>query len=131
MTSAWARQLDRHYWVSHFVLLFQYFAEDLTDLRSGSPVGRWAGYFLMQHKTQLGGNRFISKVRVFKPDVGSLPYMLFYADGVAANNAREKAEEIYIIKRSNNGKNILREHIFRVEVRGVALRTMSERADVE
>jgi hypothetical protein len=25
----------------------------------GSPVGRWAGYFLMQHKRQLGGNKYI------------------------------------------------------------------------
>jgi hypothetical protein len=32
----------------------------------GAPVGRWARYFLMQHKRQLGGNKFISKVRVFK-----------------------------------------------------------------
>ncbi|KAH5436206.1 hypothetical protein HBI47_071090 [Parastagonospora nodorum] len=48
----------------------------------GAPVGRWAGYFLIQHKRQLGGNRFISKVRVFKSEKeGSWPYMLFYVDG--------------------------------------------------
>jgi len=34
----------------------------------GSPMGRWAGYFLMQHKRQLGGNKFISKVRVFRSE---------------------------------------------------------------
>jgi hypothetical protein len=80
-------------------------------------VGRWAGYFLMQHKIQLGGNKFISKVRVFKPDVGSLPYMLFYADGVAADSqTREGHFEGHIAKRSRDGKNILREHVFRVEV---------------
>lgn len=51
----------------------------------GSPVGRWAGYFLMQHKRQLGGDKFISKVRVFKSEkVGSLPYFLFYVDGAVA-----------------------------------------------
>jgi hypothetical protein len=48
----------------------------------GSPVGRWAGYFLMQHKRQLGGNKYISKVRVFKEEkAGSLPYLLFYVQG--------------------------------------------------
>jgi hypothetical protein len=47
----------------------------------GSPVGRWAGYFLMQHKRQLGGSKWISKVRVFKSEKeGSWPYFLFYVD---------------------------------------------------
>ncbi|XPS70486.1 Mitochondrial import inner membrane translocase subunit tim8 [Ascochyta lentis] len=45
----------------------------------GSPVGRWAGYFLMQHKRQLGGDRVIDRVRVFKSEkAGSFPYFLFY-----------------------------------------------------
>ena len=44
----------------------------------GSPVGRWAGYLLLQHKDQLGGNRYIEKVRLFKPPGASLPYLLFY-----------------------------------------------------
>ena len=48
----------------------------------GSPVGRWAGYFLMQHKRQLGGDKYVSKVRVFKSEKpGSLPYLLFYVKG--------------------------------------------------
>lgn len=51
----------------------------------GSPVGRWAGYFLMQHKRQLGGSKFIDRVRVFKSEkAGSLPYLLFYVDGNGA-----------------------------------------------
>jgi hypothetical protein len=90
----------------------------------GSPVGRWAGYFLMQHKKQLGGNKFISKVRVFKPDQGSLPYMLFYADGKAPDSAstpRAHAQEdndvdVHIVKRSDAWKGIVREHVFRVGV---------------
>jgi hypothetical protein len=77
-------------------------------------VGRWAGHFLMQHKTQLGGNKFISKVRVFKPDVGSLPYMLFYADGLAASGGQH--DEVRVDKRSDDGKNIVREHVFHVEI---------------
>jgi hypothetical protein len=51
----------------------------------GSPVGRWAGCFLMQHKRQLGGNKYISKVRVFKSEkLGSLPYLLFYVNTAVA-----------------------------------------------
>ena len=33
---------------------------------------------LLQHKDQLGGNRYIEKVRLFKPPGASLPYLLFY-----------------------------------------------------
>ena len=92
----------------------------------------------MQHKKQLGGNKFISKVRVFRPDQGSLPYMLFYADGLEsepspspqtesqARAAREVADihenegkvfsqvEERIIKRSKDGRDIQREHVFRL-----------------
>lgn len=47
----------------------------------GSPVGRWAGYFLVQHKRQPGGNRWISKVRVFESEKeGSWSYFLFYVE---------------------------------------------------
>jgi hypothetical protein len=71
----------------------------------------------MQHKIQLGGNRFISKVRVFKPDIGSLPYMLFYADGMAAGpQSEEERNEVRVFKRSDDGKNILRERILRLEI---------------
>jgi hypothetical protein len=68
----------------------------------------------MQHKTQLGGNKFISKVRVFKPDAGSLPYVLFYADGVATSG--QQSDEVRVVKRSDDGMNVLREHVFHVEI---------------
>jgi hypothetical protein len=110
----------------------------LTELQLGSSVGRWAGYFLLQHKKQLGGNKFISKARVFKPDVGSLPYMLFYVDGPAPDplpspQARAALEllptaiEVFregrlwhgsvktlVVKQSKDAKNILRKHIIHV-----------------
>jgi hypothetical protein len=71
----------------------------------------------MQHKIQLGGNRFISKVRVFKPDIGSLPYMLFYADGMAAGpQSGEERNEVRVFKRSDDGKNILREYVLRLGI---------------
>jgi hypothetical protein len=51
----------------------------------GSPVGRWAGYFLLQHKRQLGGSKWIEKVRVFRSEKeGSWPYLLFYVAGPEA-----------------------------------------------
>ncbi|KAJ4367105.1 Mitochondrial import inner membrane translocase subunit tim8 [Neocucurbitaria cava] len=102
----------------------------------GSPVGRWAGYFLMQHKRQLGGSKVISKVRVFKSEkAGSLPYLLFYVedgggpgetpglgvwegpwwDGV--NGTREEGgsavKESRVVERSEDGKNVVREHVLR------------------
>jgi hypothetical protein len=55
---------------------------DAGKVLLGSPVGRWAGCFLMQHKRQLGGSKFISKVRLFRSEkAGSLPCFRFYVDG--------------------------------------------------
>jgi hypothetical protein len=100
----------------------------------GSPVGRWAGYFLMQHKRQLGGNKFISKVRLFKSDKpGSLAFFLFYVDGPApapepspepspvSSVERMRARNIVgeaevAVKRSADGKNVVREHDFRFKL---------------
>ncbi|KAI4667815.1 uncharacterized protein J4E88_010066 [Alternaria novae-zelandiae] len=62
----------------------------------GSPVGRWAGYFLMQHKRRLGGNKIISKVRVFKAEEDeNWPYFLFYVAGTTASAANEEADKNY------------------------------------
>jgi hypothetical protein len=91
----------------------------------GAPVGRWAGYFLMQHKRQLGGNKFISKVRVFKSGKeGSWPYILFYVDGPdempkagkasTPRSAGKGGASSRVVKSSSDGKNIVREHVFHV-----------------
>jgi hypothetical protein len=92
----------------------------------GSPVGRWAGYFLMQHKRQLGGNKFISKVRVFKSEkAGSLPYFLFYVEGPASStgsalenrdNEGPKIVPEQRVTRSVDGRSIVREHVFRAKL---------------
>lgn len=61
----------------------------------GSPVGRWAGYFLMQHKRQLGGDKYIEKVRVFKSEKeGSWPYFVFYVAGFESTGSVMKGEEL-------------------------------------
>lgn len=87
----------------------------------------------MAHKKQLGGNKFISKVRVFKPDQGSFPYMVFYVDGPAAPDPSvsprawnemteemvkrqgESVEDTGSVKRSDDGKNMLRVHYLRAK----------------
>ncbi|KAJ4353617.1 Mitochondrial import inner membrane translocase subunit tim8 [Didymosphaeria variabile] len=44
----------------------------------GSPNGRAVGFFLAQHKIQMGGKYFVSKVKLFNSDaVPSYPYALF------------------------------------------------------
>ncbi|KAH9876166.1 hypothetical protein J1614_004045 [Plenodomus biglobosus] len=59
----------------------------------GSPVGRWTGYFLMQHKTQLGGDRYIFKVRIFKnEETGTLPYLCFYVNPIPAPDGAVTAQ---------------------------------------
>lgn len=83
----------------------------------GTPVGRWAGHFFLQHKAQLGGNRSISKVRVFKNADGSLPYLVFYVDPDAVPDSLV-AMAIFgfskLVKREIKGKNLVREHLIRV-----------------
>jgi hypothetical protein len=87
----------------------------------GSPVGRWAGYFLMQHKRQLGGNKYISKMRVFKSEKeGSWPYFLFYVDSavdpeVGANLVEVVSvyDQTRVVRRSEDGERVVREHVLR------------------
>lgn len=52
----------------------------LTKWTAGLPNGAAAGFFLAQHKRQLGSHKIISKVRVFRPDGGDMPYLLFYVE---------------------------------------------------
>ncbi|KAF1915344.1 hypothetical protein BDU57DRAFT_518268 [Ampelomyces quisqualis] len=102
-------------------------ATDAGKALLGSPVGRWAGYFLMQHKRQLGGSKYISKVRVFKSEKpGSLPYFLFYVEGPDAEiklvtgaetsqlteNTRNSSVESRLVKMSTDSKSVVKQHFF-------------------
>ncbi|RAQ99818.1 vacuolar amino acid transporter 1 [Stemphylium lycopersici] len=92
----------------------------------GCPVGRWAGYFLMQHKRQLGGNKYISKVRVFKSEKeGSWPYFLFYVQDPEATTKERRGKsgtiahadaEPKIVKKSKDGRHVVREHVVRTRM---------------
>jgi hypothetical protein len=43
--------------------------------------------------------------------------MLFYADGMATGpQSGEERNEVRVFKRSDDGKNILREHVLRLEI---------------
>ncbi|KAF1928401.1 uncharacterized protein M421DRAFT_92650 [Didymella exigua CBS 183.55] len=44
----------------------------------GSPNGLAIGYFLSQHKAQLGGNKYVHQVQVYTENEGGDPYMVFH-----------------------------------------------------
>jgi hypothetical protein len=76
-------------------------SRDLLTENLRSPVGRWAGYFLMQHMDQLGSNKFIDRVRVFSSDTNGKPYLIFYVEdpdrseaGVEERNIEEEGERV-------------------------------------
>jgi hypothetical protein len=90
---------------------------------------------LLQHKNQLGGSRYVWKVRVFlSDDEDDLPdnyNLLFFTDGTADPAGEENAHrdgqaqavaaakgtvESTIVRRSRDGKSFLREHVFRANI---------------
>jgi hypothetical protein len=88
----------------------------------GSPNGLGAGYFLVQHKRQLGGNKIISKITIFEgDDAGGYPQLLFWVADAPGPPEAPKASmgsetgvavEKNVVERSRDGKNIVREHVF-------------------
>jgi hypothetical protein len=99
----------------------------ITDSdNQGSPNGLAAGYFLLQHKRQLGGNKYISKIRVFRKDDDNnpKPNLLFYVDDQAPpdpktlkreDRGREEVES-RVVGRSKDGTSLVREHVFRARL---------------
>ncbi|RYD64624.1 MAG: hypothetical protein EOP83_09315 [Verrucomicrobiaceae bacterium] len=85
----------------------------------------------MQHKTQLGGNKFIPKVRVFKPDGQTLAWFVFYVGldpDPSSNPGTGEAQmqrsehkvkngfDVQITRRSADGKLIVRKHDFHLKL---------------
>jgi hypothetical protein len=107
---------------------------------TGSPNGQAAGYFLAQHKHRFGRSKTISRVQVFRPDKGIMPYLLFWvADAPPATSMGEGQErqqiegdsikgaerkvrnethvsESRIVKRGMDGKRFVREHVFQANI---------------
>ncbi|KAF2034982.1 hypothetical protein EK21DRAFT_55359, partial [Setomelanomma holmii] len=99
-----------------------------------------AGYFLAQHKHRFGKSKSTSKVQVFRPDKGMMAYLLFRVvntpavasvkaaelQALAERNrtlagemgARKEAQiiETRIVTRSTDGKNVIREHVYRAKL---------------
>jgi hypothetical protein len=73
----------------------------------------------LQHKEQLGGNRYIEKVRLFKPSGASLPYLLFYVapnaalgeTGTTTAGAEDEKFPVHMVERGTGGRNVVREHL--------------------
>ena len=73
----------------------------------------------MQHKTQLGGNKYIHEVTVWMSSDGDVQMMFWVKDSPPPKAAppgqsvrRGPASEGEVVKRSHDGKNIIREHRF-------------------
>jgi hypothetical protein len=62
-------------------------ASHLT-IHVGSPNGIAVGYFLAQHKTQLGGNKYPHVVQIWTESDGGNPYMWFGIDDAPAVRRR-------------------------------------------
>jgi hypothetical protein len=110
--------------------------KELTN--TGSPTGIAAGFFLAQHKRQLGGNKMIVKITVFKAlqpvTDDEFPTIIFWVqnarniyggiNGAHSVNVSDvvgidrmwEFGEPKVLKRSADGKSVIREHVVRVEL---------------
>lgn len=81
-----------------------------------------AGYFLAQHKTQLGGNKYVYQATVWKDRDGDLQ-MIFWVktapppsgniDGDKTSMSLSGGVDTIneVVKRSADGKNVIRRHV--------------------
>jgi hypothetical protein len=118
------------------VLEFDSSLRECYSLRrfAGSPNGLGAGYFLLQHKRQLGGANFIYKIKIFRNDAEGFddieddePSMILYVDkhtppmpdsedtpgvpDVLGGEADAMIGEGKEVRRSRNGNDLVREHV--------------------
>ena len=91
-----------------------------TDGNQGSPNGLGAGYFLLQHKRQLGGAKFIWKIKIFKVDDFDAedPNIIFYVDPNVAPVPLEEDSlaESEIWKRNTARTELLRRHVIKAKL---------------
>lgn len=66
----------------------QYWQASCLTIFTGSPNGIAIGYFLAQHKTQLGGNKYPHIVQIWTENVGGNSYMWFGVDDVPVARKR-------------------------------------------
>jgi hypothetical protein len=95
---------------------------------AGSPNLLAGGYFLLQHKLQLGP-KFLTKVRIWQSDeeTRNIPNLVLYVDTTppptppeeptSGNKKRDGPEvESRIVGRSMDGTSVIREHVFRARL---------------
>lgn len=103
----------------------------IVHMGSGTPNGRGVGYFLAQHKAQIGGNRYVKGIRIFRAHAEStLSNMVFIVDWAPSPpppvptdpidvllpptgsgiEALTSVFEDKVMERSDDGKNIVRSH---------------------
>ena len=91
----------------------------------GSPNGVAAGYFLAQHKTQLGGNKYVYQVTVWSDREGD-QQMMFWVKNAPLPPEEELEQDRSrtptpeqggkVVKRSTDGRNVVREYIVRAKL---------------
>ena len=103
------------------------FAHPNVTAPLASANGRATGYFLAQHKGRLGGDKYISKITVFlterEANAADRMNILFWVDDVPSPppemtdpdddemNTGPGRRDARVIKRSGDGKSIMREHV--------------------
>ncbi|KAH6868681.1 hypothetical protein BKA58DRAFT_387399 [Alternaria rosae] len=99
------------------------FASDESEYFAllGSPNGQAIGYFLAQHKSQLGGE-YVSKINIFKGDdphmvAACLLFTIEDRAGAARaaigdeSNGTGRVDEGIVLKRDEYEKNVVRRHV--------------------
>ncbi|CAI9628672.1 unnamed protein product [Alternaria burnsii] len=98
----------------------------------GSANGRAVGYFLAQHKHQLGGDKYVSKMTVFEDENEGNPHatILFWIDDVPSpppelpepgappgDHSMDTSlgmVQSKVVRRRDHGMSIIRKHVIRV-----------------
>jgi len=92
-----------------------------STVNVGSPNGQAVGYFLAQHKAQLGG-KYVSKINIFKgddPHMVAVCLLFTIVDRAGAarvaiggeSNGKGRVDEAVVVKRVDYKKNVVRRHI--------------------
>ncbi|KAJ4311116.1 Mitochondrial import inner membrane translocase subunit tim8 [Neodidymelliopsis sp. IMI 364377] len=102
-----------------------YIETDEGKAMFGSPNGLAAGYFLAQHKTQLGGNKYVYQVTVWRDSDGDEQMMLWVKDAPPPEEEEpDKTKKLQggvlaggkKVRHSKDGKKMMRKHIVRAKL---------------
>ena len=124
-------RLPKHLLVGPYLYYHLAYADNIS---TGSPNGLGAAYFLLQHKVQLGGAKSINKIKIWRTEDEDHeePNVIFYVEDAAPEEKqvgsreaelgglrkKDMVEDVAskIVKRSGDGKSVVREHIIRARL---------------